>query len=56
VLMTGSDHDRQKCEHNESGYPSIADMRADIYRRGLVPEPDICQVMLVGMHEASAAL
>jgi hypothetical protein len=29
------------CEHNESGYPSIADMRADIDWRRLVPEPEV---------------
>ena len=29
--------DKTLCERNESGYPSIADMRADIDRRGFVP-------------------
>ena len=29
--------DKTPCEHNESGYPSIADMRADIDWRRLVP-------------------
>jgi hypothetical protein len=35
--------DKTPCEHNESGYPPIADMRADIDRRGLcLPIGDIC--------------
>ena len=33
--------DKTLCERNESGYPSIADMRADIDRRGFVPQGDI---------------
>ena len=34
-------NDKTPCEHNESGYPSIADMRADLDRRGFVPVSDI---------------
>jgi hypothetical protein len=37
--------DKTPCEHNESGYPSIADMRADIDRRGFVPAADICHLL-----------
>src|SRR3982074_988482 len=33
--------DKTHCEHNESGYPSIADMRADIDWRRLVPIPAV---------------
>ena len=33
--------DKTHCEHNESGYPSIADIRADIDWRRLVPTTDI---------------
>ena len=37
--MSAMGQDRQNsCEHNESGYPSIADMRADLDRRGFVPK------------------
>jgi hypothetical protein len=35
--------DKTHCERNESGYPSIADMRADIDWRRLVPKGDIHQ-------------
>lgn len=38
--------DKTPCEHNESGYPSIADMRADIDWRRLVPGTDIPRVSL----------
>jgi len=48
--------DKTDCEHNESGYPSIADIRADIDGCRLVPDSDICQAILVGRYEASAAL
>jgi hypothetical protein len=34
-------NDKTPCEHNESGYPSIADMRADLDRRGFVPLVDV---------------
>ena len=33
--------DKTHCEHNESGYPSIADMRADIDWRRLVPQGEV---------------
>ena len=41
-VRNGVRTDKTHCEHNESGYPSIADMRADIDWRRLVPIGDIC--------------
>ena len=37
--------DKTHCEHNESGYRSFADMRADINQRRLVPTADSCTAM-----------
>jgi hypothetical protein len=43
VLMPGQGYDRQNSSgHNESGYPSIADVRADMAFRRSVPLPDSC--------------
>ena len=47
--------DKTHCEHNEPDNPSIADMRADIDRRGFVPLPELMHRSKICSHSITSS-